>query len=197
MSHKKLKAFEAEQLQQVLNSPLYPSEISYLLYQADPLSTGCMQNAGMEGEHDQIGRWIYDDLNFGEKLSIAVFNTLSPLFDEDKTSQIQPEFVALLTGVEATEFKTARQQRIDAMHVRLFPESYDHINDNIEDARIRRSGKDPMPVEYQSVWKAKRRELGIGEEIFNPESLIYAEKMYAHGPWTAWPNVNHTAVDEK
>ena len=52
MSKTKLREFEARQQQAITDSALLPCEISYLLYHADVLNTGCQQNSGMENEYD-------------------------------------------------------------------------------------------------------------------------------------------------
>jgi len=83
----------------------------------------------------------------------------------------------------ANELKAARQQRIDALHLKLFPECYDHLYDSIEDARIRRRGQDPMSPAYQAAWQQKRRERGISETMMSPETAAYAAKAYADAKW--------------
>ncbi|WP_031564573.1 hypothetical protein [Rheinheimera texasensis] len=183
MSNKKLKAFEAKAEQAARDSVLVPCEISYLLYQADVLNTGCQQNDGMENEYHQLAQWIYEDLVAGESLQNAVMKNLADLFDEEVASAKGHQLLAVLKSDAATELKSSRQQRIDALHLKLFPECYDHLYDSIEDARTRRRGQDPMSLEYQAAWQQKRRERGISEAMMSPETEAYAAKIYACSNW--------------
>ena len=183
MSNKKLKAFEARAEQAARDGVLVPCEMSYLLYQADVLNTGCQQNEGMENEYDQLAQWIYDGLTTGESLQAAITTTLTDLFDEQIAEQKDREILEVLQSDAATELKSSRQQRIDALHLKLFPECYDHLYDSIEDAKIRRRGQDPMSAEYQAAWQQKRRERGISETMMSPETEAYAAKIYAGSNW--------------
>ena len=180
MSNKKLKAFEARAEQDVRDGVLVPCEMSYLLYQADVLNTGCQQNDGMENEYDQLAQWIYDGLTTGESLQAAITIALTDLFDEQIAEQKDREILEVLQSDAATELKSSRQQRIDALHLKLFPECYDHLYDSIEDAKIRRRGQDPMSAEYQAAWQQKRRERGISEAMMSPETEAYAVRAYAY-----------------
>lgn len=184
MSNKKLKAFEAKAEQAARNGVLVPCEISYLLYQADVLNTGCQQNEGMENEYDQLAQWIYDDLVAGESLQSAVMKNVADLFDEEVASSKGHQLLAVLTSDAALDLKSSRQQRIDALHLKLFPECYDHLYDSIEDAKIRRRGQDPMSAEYQAAWQQKRRERGISELMISPETEAYATQTYAFCNWS-------------
>jgi len=183
MSNKKLKAFEAKAEQAMRDSVLVPCEISYLLYKADVLNTGCQQNAGMENEYDQLAQWVHESLAAGSSLQQAIFATLTDLFDEDTAEQKSSEILQILQSDAAMELKSSRQQRIDALHLKLFPECYDHRYDSIEDARIRRRGQDPMSAEYQAAWQQKRRERGISEAMMSPETEAYAVKFYEGSDW--------------
>jgi hypothetical protein len=183
MSKTKLREFEARQQQAITESALLPCEISYLLYQADVLNTGCQQNDGMENEYDQLALWIYDDLVAGESLQNAVMKNLADLFDEEVASAKGHQLLAVLTSDAALDLKSSRQQRIDALHLKLFPECYDHLYDSIEDAKTRRRGQDPMSAEYQAAWQQKRRERGISEAMMSPETEAYTAKIYAVSNW--------------
>lgn len=183
MSNKKLKAFEAKAEQAARDSVLFQSEISYLLYKADVLNTGCQQNEGMENEYDQLAQWIYDDLIAGESLQNAVMNNLADLFDEEVASANGHQLLAVLISDAALGLKSSRQQRIDALHLKLFPECYDHLYDSIEDAKTRRRGQDPMSVEYQAAWQQKRRERGLSEAMMSSETEAYTAKIYAGSHW--------------
>jgi outer membrane translocation and assembly module TamA len=183
MSNKKLKSFEAKAEQAMRDSVLVPCEISYLLYKADVLNTGCQQNAGMENEYDQLAQWVHQSLAAGASLQQAIFTALTDLFDEDTAKKKIREILGVLQGDAAMELKSSRQQRIDALHLKLFPECYDHRYDSIEDARIRRRGQDPMSAEYQAAWQQKRRERGISETLMSPETEAYAVKFYAGSDW--------------
>ena len=183
MSNKKLRELAAIEHQTLIQSALYPSEISYLLYHADPLNTGCRENSAMENEYDQMATWLADELAKGVALKTAIQITLSDLFDEAIAQQQCPKIAAILQGVEAAAVKSKRQQNIDALHLKLFPECYDHLYDSIEDARIRRRGQDPMSVAYQETWQQKRRERGISETMFSPETEAFAVQTYARTNW--------------
>lgn len=183
MSNKKLKAFEAKVEQAIRDSVLVPCEISYLLYKADVLNTGCQQNPGMENEYDQLAQWVHESLAAGESLQKAIFSTLTDLFDEGTAEQKSSEILQILQSDAAMDLKSARQQRIDALHRKLFPECYDHLFDSIEDARIRRRGQDPMSVEYQAAWQQKRRERGISETLMSPETEAYVVTAFANSSW--------------
>ncbi len=183
MSNKKLKAFEAKAEQAIVNSVLVPCEISYLLYKADVLNTGCQQNPGMENEYDQLAQWVHESLVAGESLQKAIFTTLTDLFDEDTAEQKSSEILYVLQSDAAMELKLSRPLRIDALHRKLFPECYDHLFDSIEDARIRRRGQDPMSAEYQAAWQQKRRERGISEVMMSPETEAYTVRFYEVSNW--------------
>lgn len=170
MSNKKLKAFEAKAEQVIRDSVQVPCEISYLLYKADVLNTGCQQNPGMENEYEQLAQWVHESLAAGESLQKTIFTTLIDLFDENIAEQKSCEILHILQSDAAIELKLLRQQRIDTLHRKLFPECYDHLYDSIEDAKIRRRGQDPMSAEYQAAWQQKRRERGISEQLMSPEN---------------------------
>jgi signal transduction histidine kinase len=183
MSKTKLREFAARQQQAITDSALLPCEISYLLYQADVLNTGCQQNPEMENEYDQLAQWIHDGVAAAGSQQAAVRSALTDLFDADIAADKTNTVLAVLQSNAAKELKSSRQQRIDALHLKLFPECYDHLYDSIEDARIRRRGQDPMSLAYQAAWQQKRRERGISEEMMNPETEAYAAKTYAAANW--------------
>jgi len=192
MSKTKLKQFEAQAELAIAESALFPCEISYLLYMADVLNTGCLQNSAMENEYDQLAQWLYDDLATGETLQTAVINTLTDLFDTEIADEKGKEIIDVLQSSAARELKLSRQQRLDALHLKLFPECYDHLYDRIEDARIRRRGQDPMSSDYQAIWQQKRREHGISETMMSPETEAYAAKLYASSQWAQVMSKNIT-----
>lgn len=183
MSKTKLREFEARQQQAITDSALLPCEISYLLYHADVLNTGCQQNPGMENEYDQLARWISESVATDGVLPTAVSSALTDLFTEELAADKTKTVLAVLQSNAAKELKSSRQQRIDALHLKLFPECYDHLYDSIEDARIRRRGQDPMSPAYQAAWQQKRRERGISEEMMSPQTEAYASKAYADANW--------------
>ena len=187
MPNKKMRAFEAAQRQRLLESALCKSEISYLLYHADPLNTGCQQNEDMEGEYEQVASWISDELNAGKPLSSAISSTLSDLFDEEVASVHGAAIEALLTGAESERVKLWRKARIDAIHAAEFPECYDFVHDSAEEAKMRRRGSDPMSEQYRSAWQAKRLDLGFNTELNSPDTEQYAQQLYETGAWVSWP----------
>jgi hypothetical protein len=189
MPNKKMRAFEAAERQRVIDSVLFKSEISYLLYHADVLNTGCQQNEGMEDEYEKIASWISDELNAGNVLSSAISNTLTDLFDEETALEHSASIAAILAGSESERIKLNRKSVIAAIHASEFPECYDFVYDSSSEAKLRRRGGDPMSEDYRAAWQNKRLRLGLSIALNSPDTERYAQHLYSMSSWVSWPKV--------
>jgi hypothetical protein len=53
------------------------------------------------------------------------------------------------------------EDKMSALHIKLFPEEYDCTQDSISDAHDRRRGINPMSLEYQDEINRRRFEMGV------------------------------------
>ena len=69
------------------------------------------------------------------------------------------------------------------LHYELFPETYDMTGDSIEDAKMRKDGKNPMSSEYTIEVNERRQRLGFaplgdnGLPTDNAQTLQYCEDL--------------------
>ena len=65
--------------------------------------------------------------------------------------------------------------RAEELHLLLFPEEYDEVNDSILDAKERRRGINPMSADYIEYRDSLRSELGFGPYQVNANATTTLE----------------------
>lgn len=157
-------------------------ELSHLFYNLDPARLACRENECTD-EYDDIAYAAVAKAKHKQMSQYqSLVNELTWAFGCEPDEPLLKRLNAAYADAK-TEALKRREKVIQSLHVKLFPEDYDHIMDSSSEAADRKRGKDPMSEEYRERWKAKRRRLVLTPELYSPDTMQFTGRVYECLAW--------------